>query len=38
VLVSRGSPAQRRLARDPSYRRAAVDERAVVYVRSPSNE
>jgi hypothetical protein len=38
VLVSRGSPAQRRLARDPAYRRAALDSKSVVYVRSPSNE
>jgi hypothetical protein len=38
VLVSRGSPAQRRLAHDPAYRRAARDAKAVVYVRSPSNE
>jgi hypothetical protein len=38
VVVSRGSPAQRRLARDPSYRRAAIDAKSMVYVRSPSNE
>jgi hypothetical protein len=38
VLVSRGSPAQRRLARDPAYRRAALDSKSVVYVRTPSDE
>jgi hypothetical protein len=38
VLVSRGSPAERRLARDPAYRRAANDSRSIVYVRSHSNE
>lgn len=38
VLVSRGSPAQQRIARDPSYRRVAVDAKAMVYVRAPSNE
>jgi hypothetical protein len=33
VLVSRGSPPQRRLSRDPAFRRAARDGQAVVYVR-----
>jgi hypothetical protein len=38
VVVTRGSAPQQRLERDRSFRRAAVDERAVVYVRVPSNE
>jgi hypothetical protein len=38
VLVSRGSAAQRRLEGDPAYRRAAMDAKSAVYVRSPSNE
>jgi hypothetical protein len=37
VLVTRGSPPQQRLERDRSFRRAAVDANAVVYVRVPSN-
>jgi hypothetical protein len=38
VLVTRGSAPQQRLERDRSFRRAAVDAKAVVYVRVPSNE
>jgi hypothetical protein len=38
VVVTRGSAPQERLERDRSFRRAAVDARAVVYVRVPSNE
>jgi hypothetical protein len=34
VLVSRGSPSHRRLARDPGFRTVARDARAVVYVRT----
>jgi hypothetical protein len=37
VVVTRGSAPQLRLERDRSFRRAAVDARAVVYVRVPSN-
>ena len=37
VLVTRGSPPQQRLERDRSFRRAAVDANAAVYVRVPSN-
>jgi hypothetical protein len=37
VLVARGSAPQQRLERDRSFRRAAVDAKAVVYVRVPSN-
>jgi hypothetical protein len=37
VVVTRGSAPQRRLERDPSFRRAAVDAKAAVYVRVPSN-
>ena len=33
VLVSQGSPPQKRLSRDPAFRRAARDGDAVVYVR-----
>jgi hypothetical protein len=33
VLVSRGSPPQQRLSRDPGFRRVARDAEAVVYVR-----
>ena len=36
-LVTRGSAPQHRLERDRSFRRAAVDANAVVYVRVPSN-
>jgi hypothetical protein len=38
VIVARGSKPQQRLERDPSFRRAAVDARAAIYVRVPSNE
>jgi hypothetical protein len=38
VVVARGSAPQQRLERDHSFRRAALDARAVVYVRVPSNE
>jgi hypothetical protein len=34
VLVSRGSPSHRRLARDPVFRSVARDSEAVVYVRT----
>ena len=37
VVVGRGSAPQQRLERDHSFRRAAVDANAVVYVRVPSN-
>ena len=37
VVVTRGSPPQQRLERDRSFRRAAVDAKAVMYVRVPSN-
>jgi hypothetical protein len=36
VLVLRGSPAERRLARDPAYRTVAHDRAAVLYARSQS--
>ncbi len=36
VVVARGSAPQERLERDRSFRRVAVDARAVVYVRVPS--
>ena len=36
-VVTRGSAPQQRLERDPSFRRAAVDAKAAVYVRVPSN-
>jgi hypothetical protein len=32
VVVTRGSPPQERLARDPSFKRVAVDRQAAVYV------
>jgi hypothetical protein len=38
VVVTRGSKPQQRLARDHSFRRAALDAKAAVYVRLPSNE
>jgi hypothetical protein len=38
VVVARGSKPQQRLERDASFRRAAVDARAAIYVRVPSNE
>jgi hypothetical protein len=34
VLVARGSPPQRRLAKDPAFRRVARDSQAVVYLRT----
>jgi hypothetical protein len=34
VVVTRGSAPQQRLERDPSFRRAAVDAKAAVYVRN----
>ena len=37
VVVTRGSAPQQRLERDRSFRRAAVDAKAAVYVRVPSN-
>ncbi|HEX9599792.1 MAG TPA: hypothetical protein VF963_10495 [Gaiellaceae bacterium] len=37
VVVTRGSAPQRRLERDRSFRRAALDAKAAVYVRVPSN-
>jgi hypothetical protein len=37
VVVMRGSPPQQRLERDRSFRRVAVDAKAAVYVRVPSN-
>lgn len=36
VVVTRGSPPQQRLARDRSFRRVALDQRAAVYVRVSS--
>jgi hypothetical protein len=36
VLVLRGSPAERRLARDPAYRTVAHDRVAVLYARRQS--
>jgi hypothetical protein len=36
LLVLRGSPAQKRLARDPAYRAVAHDRVAVLYVRKRS--
>jgi hypothetical protein len=38
VVVTRGSKPQQRLERDPSFRRAALDAKAAIYVRVPSNE
>jgi hypothetical protein len=38
VVVARGSKPEHRLERDRSFRRAAVDARAAIYVRVPSNE
>jgi hypothetical protein len=38
VVVTRGSPPQQRLERDRSFRRVAVDAKAVIYARVPSNE
>jgi len=38
VVVARGSKPQQRLDRDRSFRRAALDARAAIYVRVPSNE
>jgi hypothetical protein len=38
VVVARGSKPQQRLERDRSFRRAALDADAVIYVRVPSNE
>ena len=38
VVVTRGSKPQQRLERDHSFRRAALDGKAAVYVRVPSNE
>lgn len=38
VVVARGSKPQQRLERDRSFRRAALDARAAIYVRVPSNE
>jgi hypothetical protein len=37
VVVTRGSAPQRRLASNRSFRRAALDAKAAVYVRVPSN-
>jgi hypothetical protein len=37
VVVTRGSPPQQRLERDRSFRRGAMDTKAVMYVRVPSN-
>ncbi len=34
VLVTRGSPSQRRLARDPAFRRVARDSESVIYLRT----
>lgn len=34
VLVTRGSPPQRRLAKDPAFRRVGRDSQAVVYLRT----
>ena len=38
VVVARGSKPEQRLDRDRSFRRAALDARAAIYVRVPSNE
>ena len=38
VVVARGSKPQQRLERDHSFRRAALDARAAIYIRVPSNE
>ena len=38
VVVTRGSKPQQRLERDRSFRRAALDAKAAIYVRVPSNE
>jgi hypothetical protein len=38
VVVTRGSKPQQRLDRDRSFQRAALDAKAAVYVRVPSNE
>jgi hypothetical protein len=38
VVVARGSKPEQRLERDRSFRRAALDARAVIYVRIPPNE
>ena len=38
VVVTRGSKPQQRLERDRSFQRAALDAKAAVYVRVPSNE
>jgi hypothetical protein len=38
VVVTRGSAPQQRLARDRAFRRAAVDAKAAIYVRTHSNE
>jgi hypothetical protein len=38
VVVARGSKPQQRLDRDRSFQRAALDAKAAVYVRVPSNE
>jgi hypothetical protein len=38
VVVTRGSKPQQRLERDHSFRRAALDAKAAIYVRVPSNE
>jgi hypothetical protein len=38
VVVARGSKPEHRLERDRSFRRAALDARAAIYVRVPSNE
>ena len=38
VVVMRGSKPQQRLERDRSFRRAALDAKAAIYVRVPSNE
>ncbi|MBA3734084.1 MAG: hypothetical protein H0W90_02625 [Actinobacteria bacterium] len=37
VVVMRGSPPQERLARDPSFKRVALDQQAAVYVRAFPN-
>ena len=38
VVVTRGSKPQQRLERDRFFQRAALDAKAAVYVRVPSNE
>lgn len=38
VVVTRGSAPQQRLERDRSFRRVALDAKAAIYVRVPSNE